>query len=466
MNSFNSPTSSNRKPLSSRNSMMMTPTKSSAMLVLNTQKSFNNSSNPSQFYPPENTPKKQSLESITDSQSSQKINSNIQNSNPLVQPKINIVTDVKMIPKVACYSSNVPCHYTEQINWDAYKHVKTKTNQNDNFPQDKYIYNTPIKHSNRGVNSNSDSKNVEDWRVEKNDKRNSLGGDTFENLAFSSPLSEKKIGGNILSGEPPINLVGTSFIYQPSPSHNLPGANGGPGPGFGFSTPIKGYSHVPSPSHRSQPLFPSSRPEQVSMQLQIPGIVREELSPGFASPELANKLAQKFGSSPIPNPTFRTAGGQLAPTAELRRVINKKNVPVGAPKLLPGESIELLKQREKEKEAKMLKKIQEEEEAIARLNGLSQWNSPIKQSSELVVAKNSESQENEEGTGEEDNNLTYADSYPISSKDEAALVIVSEEIPQVVLNESWSKCWDHEAESAYYYNYLTGEATWTLPDNL
>ena len=28
----------------------------------------------------------------------------------------------------------------------------------------------------------------------------------------------------------------------------------------------------------------------------------------------------------------------------------------------------------------------------------------------------------------------------------------------------WSSCWDEEAEAVYYYNNVTGEATWIPPD--
>lgn len=36
--------------------------------------------------------------------------------------------------------------------------------------------------------------------------------------------------------------------------------------------------------------------------------------------------------------------------------------------------------------------------------------------------------------------------------------------PHQQLNETWTKCWDREANAVYYYNNLTGEATWIQPE--
>lgn len=36
--------------------------------------------------------------------------------------------------------------------------------------------------------------------------------------------------------------------------------------------------------------------------------------------------------------------------------------------------------------------------------------------------------------------------------------------PVKQLNETWSACWDKEAGAIYYYNNLTGEATWVKPE--
>eukprot|EP01031_Cornospumella_fuschlensis_P039937 gene39937-48639_t len=33
----------------------------------------------------------------------------------------------------------------------------------------------------------------------------------------------------------------------------------------------------------------------------------------------------------------------------------------------------------------------------------------------------------------------------------------------VQMNETWTKCWDNEAGAVYYYNNITGEATWIQP---
>jgi hypothetical protein len=37
--------------------------------------------------------------------------------------------------------------------------------------------------------------------------------------------------------------------------------------------------------------------------------------------------------------------------------------------------------------------------------------------------------------------------------------------PVLALNDTWSACWDDEGRAVYYYNQVTGEATW-LPPNL
>lgn len=35
--------------------------------------------------------------------------------------------------------------------------------------------------------------------------------------------------------------------------------------------------------------------------------------------------------------------------------------------------------------------------------------------------------------------------------------------PYVAINETWTKCWDQEAGAVYYYNNISGEATWVPP---
>lgn len=36
--------------------------------------------------------------------------------------------------------------------------------------------------------------------------------------------------------------------------------------------------------------------------------------------------------------------------------------------------------------------------------------------------------------------------------------------PYVAINDTWTKCWDKEAGAVYYYNQLTGEASWIAPE--
>ena len=45
-------------------------------------------------------------------------------------------------------------------------------------------------------------------------------------------------------------------------------------------------------------------------------------------------------------------------------------------------------------------------------------------------------------------------------------VPVGPDNPMKQLSDTWSACWDDEAGAVYYYNHVTGEATWILPDDL
>ena len=38
--------------------------------------------------------------------------------------------------------------------------------------------------------------------------------------------------------------------------------------------------------------------------------------------------------------------------------------------------------------------------------------------------------------------------------------------PVKEINDTWTACWDKEAGAIYYYNQITGEATWIPPDNI
>ncbi len=40
---------------------------------------------------------------------------------------------------------------------------------------------------------------------------------------------------------------------------------------------------------------------------------------------------------------------------------------------------------------------------------------------------------------------------------------VGPENPVKALNETWSACWDDQAGAVYYYNNVSGEATWISP---
>ena len=38
--------------------------------------------------------------------------------------------------------------------------------------------------------------------------------------------------------------------------------------------------------------------------------------------------------------------------------------------------------------------------------------------------------------------------------------------PNKEINDTWSACWDDEAGAIYYYNKITGEATWIPLDDI
>ena len=43
-------------------------------------------------------------------------------------------------------------------------------------------------------------------------------------------------------------------------------------------------------------------------------------------------------------------------------------------------------------------------------------------------------------------------------------VPVGPDNPYQPINDTWTKCWDKEAGAVYYYNNVSGEATWIMPD--
>jgi hypothetical protein len=50
---------------------------------------------------------------------------------------------------------------------------------------------------------------------------------------------------------------------------------------------------------------------------------------------------------------------------------------------------------------------------------------------------------------------------PVLTQEEQAL---GPQNPYQQLNEVWTKCWDDEAKAVYYFNSVTGEATWVQPE--
>jgi hypothetical protein len=43
--------------------------------------------------------------------------------------------------------------------------------------------------------------------------------------------------------------------------------------------------------------------------------------------------------------------------------------------------------------------------------------------------------------------------------------MVGPDNPVVQIRENWSACWDDQAGAVYYYNHISGEATWLPPPN-
>jgi hypothetical protein len=52
---------------------------------------------------------------------------------------------------------------------------------------------------------------------------------------------------------------------------------------------------------------------------------------------------------------------------------------------------------------------------------------------------------------------------PLSITGEAKVSLADASNPVVDLDDTWSSCWDAEVGAVYYYNKLTGEATWIPP---
>ena len=55
---------------------------------------------------------------------------------------------------------------------------------------------------------------------------------------------------------------------------------------------------------------------------------------------------------------------------------------------------------------------------------------------------------------------------PVTDLSSAADDTVGPQCPVKPINNTWSECWDDEVEGIYYYNKLTGEATWVPPEEL
>jgi hypothetical protein len=58
----------------------------------------------------------------------------------------------------------------------------------------------------------------------------------------------------------------------------------------------------------------------------------------------------------------------------------------------------------------------------------------------------------------------YDHSAHIVSNTNEDQIPVGPDNPYQAINDTWTKCWDKEAGAVYYYNNVSGEATWIMPD--
>ena len=57
-------------------------------------------------------------------------------------------------------------------------------------------------------------------------------------------------------------------------------------------------------------------------------------------------------------------------------------------------------------------------------------------------------------------------SLPVVDLNTAADDSIGPHNPVKPINDTWSECWDDEVQGIYYYNKLSGEATWLPPEEL
>lgn len=55
---------------------------------------------------------------------------------------------------------------------------------------------------------------------------------------------------------------------------------------------------------------------------------------------------------------------------------------------------------------------------------------------------------------------------PVVDLSAGTLDAVGPDNPVKAINDTWSECWDEEVQGIYYYNKLSGEATWLPPEEL
>lgn len=86
----------------------------------------------------------------------------------------------------------------------------------------------------------------------------------------------------------------------------------------------------------------------------------------------------------------------------------------------------------------------------------------------------------QQATTEDQNNTQYYDDtgqydYAVTTYDQTAddngyQVAIDKPVgpdnPMKQLSDTWCACWDDEAGAVYYYNHVTGEATWIMPDDV
>jgi hypothetical protein len=75
------------------------------------------------------------------------------------------------------------------------------------------------------------------------------------------------------------------------------------------------------------------------------------------------------------------------------------------------------------------------------------------------------SRRNSAGNGAAVTAMSAMSAVVVAAQAGSQVDMVGPDNPVVQIRENWSACWDGEAGAVYYYNHISGEATWLPPPN-